>query len=60
MALTYGSVERVCPYCCENIKMGQSYERAVFVPDSPINGMMIHSNCARQRDFANDSLKGGR
>lgn len=55
MALKFGEIRRMCPYCCEDIDWGHGYEVADAIEGSPINGMTIHTKCAEQRRFAAQS-----
>lgn len=53
VANLFGKIRQVCPYCCDDIEPGQAYE--IAVGKSPIEGMTIHSDCARQRERAMES-----
>ena len=54
MANLYGTIRRMCPYCCENIEPGDVYEPARCI-GSPIDGATIHAHCAVQRDMAHET-----
>lgn len=55
MANLFGSIRRMCPFCCEDIETGEDYE--LWLGPGPLDGMTLHSRCAAQKVFADEQTK---